>query len=80
MGQAYDHHTHHHAGAQHMTRFHVSATYRTPSGKVGHYSACRIASNAQAALEWAQTEIGRTRKVCGRLAFDICPMIDQATR
>lgn len=57
-----------------MIRFHISATYATPSGRRGTFSAIRIAANGSAALLWAQRHIRANRAVAGKLDVRATPM------
>lgn len=57
-----------------MTRYHVSATYRTRSGRVGIFSAIRIAPNGSAALRWAERAIRSRKSYAGKLDARAVPM------
>lgn len=57
-----------------MTRFHISATYRTRSGRVATFSAVRIAANGTAALLWAQRTIRARPAYAGKLDARAVPM------
>jgi hypothetical protein len=57
-----------------MTRYHVSATYRTRTGRVGIFSAVRIAPSGSAALRWAERAIRNRRSYGGKIDARAVPM------
>lgn len=50
-----------------MTRFAISATYATPSGRMGSFAAIRMARSGSDALRWAERHIRKARRVAGKL-------------
>ena len=57
-----------------MTRFHISATYRTRTGRVGVFSAVRIAPDGSAALRWEERAIRARRSYGGKINARAVPM------
>jgi len=57
-----------------MNRYHVSATYRTRSGRMGTFSAVRVAPDSTAALRWVERTIRARRSYAGKMDARAVPM------